>query len=332
MDEEKKAELLQEIGERRGKVEEEFDRLFDNQDHPLWEGMAYYPLAGGKKVRPFLTMVATAAMGEEEEKALPFGVALELVHNFTLVHDDIMDDDKMRRGVETLHRKEDEAHAINAGDGLFALSFRTLAEADVEGEKVRQLLTELSNSVITVAEGQEEDINFEETFEIEEEEFIEMIEKKTGQLFKVAARGGAIISDASQEDVKNMGEYGRKMGIAFQLQDDYLDLVGKEEDIGKDVGSDIVAGKRTLIVIHALQHLSQAGQDRLISILESEDNTPEEVREALDLMKKAGSLSYCKEKAKGYGEEAKKHLDILPESGYKNLLSDLVDFMIHREK
>ncbi len=325
--------LMDELEERKDKVEQTIDEIFeDGKEHPLWEHMAYYPEAGGKKVRPFLTMITTGAFNEPEEKAIPYGIAVEFVHNFTLVHDDIMDKDELRRGKKTLHRKVGESHAINAGDGLFALSFKILSETDIEGERIRMLLEELSSSVIRIAEGQEEDISFEKTLEISEDDFIEMIEKKTGYLFRASARGGAIVAGRNQEEIRKIGEYGRKMGIAFQIQDDYLDLVGDQDKIGKDVGSDIKEGKRTLIVIKALSELPDDKEERLKEILESDDNSDEEIREAIELIKEANALQYSKELAEEYAEEAKKELDVVPEGEDKELLEDLVDFMITRKK
>ncbi len=325
--------VIKELEKRRVIVDKKIKDVFKNSDkHPLWESMSYYPKAGGKKLRPFLAMISAGALGEEENKALPYGVAIELVHNFTLVHDDIMDDDEMRRGQETLHRKIGSDHAINAGDGLFALSFKLLSETDVPGESIRKLLDELASSVIVVAEGQEEDMSFEETFDISEDEFITMIEKKTSYLFKAATKGGAIIADSEEDEIEHMAEYARKMGIAFQIQDDYLDLAGDQEEIGKDVGSDIRRGKRTLMVIHALNNLSDENKKRLIEILEKRDNSKDEIKEAMDLMKSEGSLDYAKNLAAKYGKKAKEELEFLPDSEYKEILKSLVDYMINRNK
>lgn len=324
--------LMEELSERKEKVDVAISKIFEKEEHPLWEHMAYYPEAGGKKLRPFLVMITTGAFETEENKAIPYGVALELVHNFTLVHDDIMDKDEKRRGKETLYKKIGEAQAINTGDGLFALAFNELSRIDTNGEKLRTLLNELSTSVIKVAEGQQEDISFESTFDISEKEFIGMIEKKTSYLFRAATRGGAIIGGASDKQIDEMGEYARKMGIAFQIQDDYLDLIGDEEKIGKDSGSDIREGKRTLLVIKALSELPSEKEERLKMILKKEENTPEEIDEAIDLFQEAGSIDYSKDLAEKYAEEAKSHLQSLPNSEYKNLLEEVVDFMISRSR
>ncbi len=326
-------DMVEELEKRKELIEQEIEELFkDKRDHNLWELMAFYPGSGGKKLRPFLTLVSAAAFDRSEKKAIPYGLALELVHNFTLVHDDIMDQDDLRRGKPTLYRRVGDAHAINAGDGLFALAFNVLSKSDIGGDKVKELLEELSSSVLKIAEGQEEDLSFEEDLDIDEADFIEMIEKKTAYLFKASARGGAIIAGCDQEEIDHMGEYARKMGIAFQIQDDYLDLVGDEGKIGKDVGSDIQEGKRTLMVIKALENLSSDDSERLIEILEDDGNTDPEIEEAIDLLEDSGAIEYSKELAKKYAEEAKDELSIVPDSEYKVILEELVDYVIKRDR
>jgi len=323
--------LIEEMEDRKEIIEQRIEEIFEKKsEHPLWDHMAYYPGSGGKKLRPFLAMVSTGAFGKSESKAVPYGLAVELVHNFTLVHDDIMDQDELRRGRATLHSKIGDSDAINAGDGLFALSFNMLSQTDVDGEKIRRLLAELSSSVLKIAEGQEEDMRFEETFEIKEDDFIQMIEKKTGYLFSAATKGGAIIAGSREKEIEKIGEYARKMGIAFQIQDDYLDLVGEKDKIGKDVGSDIMEGKRTLMVIKSLSELPENKKDRLIDILE-EDNTQEDIKEAMDLMEDAGAIEYSKNLARTYAEEAKSELDVIPDPNYRNIFEEVVDFVISRE-
>jgi len=322
---------MAEIQRRKKIVDEEIVKIFKNKDHFMWKNMAWYPQAGGKKLRPFLAMVSCGALDGDENDAIKPGLSIELIHNFTLIHDDIMDDDDLRRGRQTLHKKEGLPTAINVGDALFALSFRLISEMDVEPVKIKQVLYEISQAVLKVAEGQEEDMRFETTFDIIEDEFIEMIEKKTSYLFQAAARCGAIVADASEEQVEMLGEYARKMGIAFQVQDDYLDLMGNQNDLGKPVGSDIKAGKRTLMVIHALQNLEDDDRNRLVEILEN-DSTQEEVDEAIDLLNKYDSIEYCRELAVEYANSAKDSIKSLQESNHKNILISLVDYMIERVK
>ncbi|MFO8110485.1 MAG: polyprenyl synthetase family protein [Thermoplasmata archaeon] len=324
-------DIYEEIGKRKTIVEDYLDELFQKKDeHILWELMSIYPMAGGKKFRPFLAMISAGAFDEEEEKALHLGVCIELIHNFTLVHDDIMDDDELRRGVETVYKREGMSSAINTGDALFALAFEVLSKTDIDVDDFKDLLCEVASSVVKVAEGQEEDMRFERSFDITEEEFIGMIEKKTSCLFQACTKGGAIVGGASKEQREHMKEYARKMGIAFQIQDDYLDLVGEQEKIGKPVGSDIKSGKRTLIIIHALGILPDKKRERLIEILNCSNNTVYEVNEAMDMLEKCGSMDYAKKTAEKYAAEAKEELKILPESKYREILDNLVDLMIQR--
>ncbi len=326
-------DMIKELEDRKELIDRKIKQLFeDKKDHQLWKSMAYYPESGGKKLRPFLTMVSTGAFGESEEKAIPYALALELVHNFTLVHDDIMDQDELRRGEPTLYRKVGDAHAINAGDGLFALAFNILTQMEVDDEKIVKLLDELSSSVLRIAEGQEEDLSFERDFDIEEDDFIQMIEKKTAYLFRASTRGGAVIAGCNEEEIEAIGEYARKMGIAFQIQDDYLDLVGDEGKIGKDVGSDIKEGKRTLMVIKALSELTGERADRLLDILEKDDNTKAEIEEAIDLFEDAGAIEYSRNLARNYASQAKAELSVVPDNEYKKILEELVDFVINRDR
>ncbi|MFO7992430.1 MAG: polyprenyl synthetase family protein [Thermoplasmata archaeon] len=324
-------DLISEMEKRKEKIDRNISDLFEESDHIIWDMMSWYPLAGGKKLRPFLTMVSAGALGGDEDRAMPVGVSLELIHNFTLVHDDIMDGDELRRGRKTLHRKENIPSAINAGDALFSLSFRELSGVDVDGETLRKIIYDISTSVVKIAEGQEEDMRFENTFDISEEAFISMIDKKTSWLFQACARCGAMVAGAEKEEIQKMGEYAKNMGIAFQIQDDYLDLIGNQDEIGKEVGSDIRCGKRTLVVIHTLSQLDGADAERLKELLDKEKNTDDEITEALDLMKKAGSLDYARSKAEMYGRKAKEDIAFLPDSIYKEILVELVDFMIKRE-
>lgn len=325
--------LMEELKRRRNKIEKDMEEIFtEKEDHLLWDHMFYYPELGGKKLRPFLAIITAEAFGESEKKAMPYAISLEMVHNFTLVHDDIMDQDNLRRGKKTLHKKVGEPFAINAGDGLFALAFKILSQTEVEDETLRRLLNELSSSIIKVAEGQQEDIAFEDTFEINEDDFMQMIEKKTAYLFRAATRGGAMIAGCEDEEIEKMGAYARKMGLAFQIQDDYLDVVGEKGKIGKDFGSDIKKGKRTLMVIKALSKLPRDKKERLIDILEKEDNDPRDIEEAIDLMRDAGAIEYAKGLAQKYAEEAKKELDVVPSREHRLLLEEVVDFMVSREK
>lgn len=318
---------------RKGDIERYLmDAFGDIRNERLKNAMVHYPQAGGKRLRPALAMISADAVKKGEgERALPFGVALEIIHNFTLVHDDIMDDDDLRRGVPTVHRAFDESTAINAGDAMFALGFNALSMLDVPDEVLREILRDVSAMVIGIAEGQQMDMDFEERNDISPEEYLEMIEKKTALMFIGAAKNGAKIAGADAELCEKMADYGKYMGLAFQIWDDFLDLNAKEEELGKPVGSDIKNGKKTLMVVYALQRLEGEERERFMEILGNEGASDEEVKEAIALMEKVDALRDAESLALDYAERAKASLDVLSDSDEKEALLDLVDYVIRRK-
>jgi geranylgeranyl diphosphate synthase type I len=259
---------------------------------------------------------------------------LEIIHNFTLVHDDIIDEDLTRRGRPTVHAMFDIPTAIIAGDALFAIGFQALAKTKVDGERLRRLLKNLSETVFMIAEGEQMDIDFENSPEVTIDAYIEMVEKKTAVLFACAAEGGAIIGGGSEKQIRDMKEYARLLGIGFQIWDDVLGLIGNEKVLGKPVGSDIRNGKRTLIVVHAMQTLGPKGRKRnvrTLNALGNEKATDEEVKRVIQLFKDIGSLDYAKSIALEYSEEAKARLACLKPSKDRDFLREIVDFSVGRE-
>ncbi len=320
------------IEARRGEIDRALMEAFDGiGEERLKKAMEHYPAAGGKRLRPALALISADAIKEGAgKKALPFGIALEITHNFTLVHDDIMDGDDIRRGVPTVHRIYGEATAINAGDAMFSLAFMKLSELDVDDSLLRALVSDVSSMVIGIAEGQQMDMDFEERTDIEPEEYLEMIEKKTALMFMNAAKNGARIAGAPREVYDRMEEYGRYMGLAFQIWDDYLDLTADEELLGKPVGSDIRNGKKTLMVIYALKRLGGKDRERFTEILGKEGASDEEVREAIELMMSVDAVQDAEKLALDYAGRAKRALDVLRDSEEKSAMLDLVDYVVRR--
>ncbi len=326
-------DIKQAIGLRKEEIESYLGDAFAGvKNERLRTAMIHYPQAGGKRLRPALAMISADAVEKGEgRRALPFGIALEITHNFTLVHDDIMDEDELRRGVPTVHKAFDEPTAINAGDAMFALAFNVLSKLDIEHSILRDILEDVSAMVIGIAEGQQMDMDFEERIDIKPEEYLEMIEKKTALMFINAAKNGARIAGAPPEVYEKMAEYGKYMGLAFQIWDDFLDLNAKEEELGKPVGSDIRNGKKTLMVVYALQRIEGDERDRFLRILGNQGASDAEVREAIALMEKANALRDAEALALDYAERAKRALDILDDSEEKEALLDLVDYVIRRK-
>ncbi|MEE9152174.1 MAG: polyprenyl synthetase family protein [Thermoplasmata archaeon] len=298
----------------------------------LRKAIRHIPMAGGKRLRPVLAMLTADAISNKGEKAIPFGVTLELIHNFTLLHDDVMDKDALRRGVKTVHVLFDEATAINAGDVLFARAFEILSTTDVNDAVLRKLVREVAEAVRNIGEGQQLDKDFENQTDISEEDYLKMIEYKTAMLFQVSVKGGAMIAGGTEEQIKAMAEYGRLLGMGFQIWDDYLDLKGDEVLLGKPVGSDIRNGKRTLIVVHALARLEGDDKNNFLRVLGDQNASLEEIRNAISLLDKAGSTTYAEQMALDFAKRSKELLKALPESEHKDLLVKITDYMVQRKR
>ncbi|AWR97108.1 polyprenyl synthetase family protein [Acidianus sulfidivorans JP7] len=298
----------------------------------LYDASIYLLNAGGKRLRP-LFLVATADLFKGDRKrAYKAAAAVEILHNFTLIHDDIMDEDTLRRGIPTVHVKWGIPLAILAGDLLHAKAFQALGDAlkGLDNEKIYQGIAEFSKSVIIIAEGQAMDMEFENRDNVTEYEYIDMIKKKTAQLFSCSAYLGGLISNASDYELELLKNFGMNVGISFQIIDDILGLVADEKELGKPVYSDIREGKKTILVIHALENASDNEKRIIMEGLGSKD---------LDKIKKAGdiikslSLDYAYSKAKYYLDAAFDNLNkIHGEEIAGKALNYLVRFTIERRK
>ncbi|ABC57243.1 MULTISPECIES: short chain isoprenyl diphosphate synthase IdsA [Methanosphaera] len=315
---------------------EEIDVVIDDslsklEPESLYESSEYLIKAGGKKFRPALTLLSCQAVGGKPEKALKAAAAIELTHTFSLIHDDIMDNDDTRRGKPAVHKVWGEPLAILAGDSLFAKSFELLsqsAEDNIAYERVVDALQVLTNSCINICEGQALDMAFEDTFNVTKDEYMNMIYKKTGDLITASTTIGAIMGGASSNEIQALRTYGKQIGLAFQIQDDYIDLTG-DESIGKPVGSDLVEGKKTLMVVYALEKANKEDHDRLVELLEANDESI--IPEAMEILEKYGAINYARSKAYDCVIESKQALSILPDSDAKDALFKLADFVFTRK-
>ena len=297
--------------------------LYDSSNH-LFK-------AGGKKLRPSLTVLSCDAVGGVLKQSFKTAAAIELIHTFSLIHDDIMDQDDIRRGNPAVHKLWGEPMAILAGDTLFSKAFETVLQTPVDNNSYKKLsdtLGVVADACIKICEGQASDMSFEGNFDVNEDQYMEMIYKKTGALIAAATKCGAIMGGASDEVIDVMEEYGKLIGLAFQIQDDYLDVVSDEASLGKPVGSDIVEGKMTLMVVKTLSDASNDDRERLISILK--ENNPEHIGEAIDLFNKYGSIQYAHDVAQGNVNRAKELLEILSDSEAKHALMLIADFVLER--
>ncbi|AXV38882.1 short chain isoprenyl diphosphate synthase IdsA [Methanobacterium sp. BAmetb5] len=288
--------------------------------------------AGGKKLRPSLVVLSAEAVGGQVKSALKTGAAVELIHTFSLIHDDIMDQDEKRRGKPSVHVLWGEPTAILAGDTLFSKAFETVMRSEEDGVPAPTILPALNavvDSCVKICEGQALDMGFAERNDVTEEEYLNMIFKKTAALIAAATKAGAIVGGGTHEQIEALSEYGRLIGMAFQIQDDYLDVASSEEDLGKPVGSDIVEGKMTLLVVNALARASEEDHNRLLTILKEEGD--EHVSEAMEIMEKYGSIEYAWQVAQEDVNQAKQLLrDVLDDSPAREALLLIADFVLQR--
>jgi len=297
----------------------------------LRAAMAHYPAAGGKRLRPLLATISCEAVGGDYRKAVPFGVALEIVHNFTLVHDDVMDEDETRRGIRTVHAQWGVPEAILAGDALFARAFELVPETRLPGEDALRLTQVLANSVRLLAEGQQMDMEFERARDISARDYMRMIELKTAVLYSAAAKGGAIVGGATKKQEDALFEYGRLMGLGFQIWDDVLDLRSDQQTFGKPVLNDIRNGKKTLIVISALEDLRGQQRRDLLRALGNRRATQSQLVRARDLLEEVGAVDHAVRVANQLVEDAKARLSALRPSPHKEVLERLADYMVTRK-
>ena len=295
----------------------------------LYDATAHIPLAGGKRLRPVMALITCEMVGGDSEKAVPFATALETIHNFTLVHDDVMDDDDLRHGVDACHTIYGLSTAILAGDTLFAYAFEMITDCDIEDGIKADLVKNVAYVVRKIAEGQQMDINFEKEETVDTNEYLEMIRLKTSILFGAAVYGGAKIGGTSEKEARKLEEMATNVGLGFQIWDDYLDATASKEILGKPSGSDIRQGKRTLLVIETLNRADENDRKRLIDILDSK-NTDKEIKEAVNIMNRSGALEECHKQANEYLEDAKKTLSSYPQSEARELFEELLKYMVTR--
>lgn len=329
---ETKLEVIEILKRYSADIDQEITRALETVDpETLLQASEHLVKAGGKKLRPALAVLSAEAVGGNVQCALKTGAAVELIHTFSLIHDDIMDQDDKRRGKPSVHVLWGEPMAILAGDTLFSKAFETVMKSEEDGvtaEKILPALQTVVDSCVKICEGQALDMGFAERLDVSEGEYLMMIFKKTAALIAAATKSGAILGGGTPEQVEALAEYGRLIGMAFQIQDDYLDVASSEEDLGKPVGSDIVEGKMTLLVVHALSQADEKDTERLITILKEEGD--QNVSEAVDILEKYGSIQYAWQVAQEDVNQAKSLLDILDDSPAKDALILLADFVLER--
>ncbi|MCE4605867.1 MAG: polyprenyl synthetase family protein [Desulfurococcales archaeon] len=318
-------------------INRELDRVTRGFPENVYNAARHLLLAGGKRVRPSLTLTYARMLGGEEgeDSALPFAVSVELLHNFTLIHDDIMDKDEFRRGVKTVHTVFGENIAILAGDLLFAISFENaLSNEKVQPENRVKAVNLLSQASRIVAEGQALDVSFEESWDVKLEDYLDMIYRKTGALIEAATGMGALAVTQNDGIVRNARIYGKNIGIAFQLRDDVLGVFGDPSKTGKPIYSDIARAKKTVLILYALSNLNIDESERLKEILEGKTTDIELLKEAAGLIEKSGAKEYALNLAYKYSKDAIEMVEktnAVDEDARKALV-EFAKFVVEREK
>ena len=327
------ADLITSIMEVKPLIEERIENSLKASRHErLGNAMMHLIEGGGKRMRATLPWLVGKAVGDTHSGLLDIGAAIETVHNFTLVHDDIMDDDDLRRGRNAVHVEFGMPTAINAGDAMLAIAFERLVQAEnLEAEYVAPLVNRIAWMVRRVSEGQQLDIEFEDRLEVSEDDYLEMIEGKTAVMFWICAEIGARISGADDEIIQLMADWGKALGLCFQLMDDVIDVLSDSDTLGKPAGSDIAQGKRTLMIIHALRQPDSPVKDRLLAVLGKGDSVDAEaLADGLAALAELGSVDYAKTMAEDFHKEAHACLNRLEDNPALRALRELTDFQLAR--
>lgn len=308
------------------------DYLRQGSPKILYDAARHLPMAGGKRLRPAISMLSCEAVLGNIENVIPLAISIELIHNFTLVHDDIMDKSKLRRNTPTVHTQYGEPTAIIAGDLLFTKSFEVIHNFNGDPSIFKRINYNLVERIREVCEGQQLDMEFEKRNDVTEEEYFDMIEKKTSALFMLAAEGGSILGGGTEDQNIGLRNYGKYLGLAFQIRDDFLDMSSDVNTLGKDIGNDIRNGKKTLIAVHSINKASGSDKQLIDKIFGNDNASEEDIKKVYKLFTDIGSLDYAKKTAYKFCDEAKKSINILNDTDAKSVLIELADYSINREK
>lgn len=301
---------------------------FPSQPVSLYEPNRYFLQLSGKRIRPVLCLMGNELFDEINKDSWPVATAIELFHNFTLIHDDIMDKAPLRRGMQTVHEKFGESTALLAGDVMLVAAYDYLNK--ISGKYLYSIINLFNRTAREVCEGQQLDMDFEKSSDVQFEAYLNMISLKTSVLLAASLKMGAILGGAGERNQNLVYEFGRKLGLAFQVQDDYLDAFGDPEKFGKQVGGDILANKKTFLLIHALETASSQQKFRLRQLLRGND--PKKVDEVLTIFRDCGVDDWANELKEKYIREAFEHLeDVAVLSKRKEPLKQLAFFLTQRQ-
>lgn len=312
-------------------IEKELGNLgFPQTPSTLYEPQRYILSGKGKRVRPVLSLLACGLCGAKPNQAIHAGLAVELIHNFTLIHDDIMDQAESRRGNQTVHKKWDLSTAILSGDGMFVQACMQLQKMP-EQINLKRANDIFLNGINDVCEGQALDMEFEDRLEVHVDEYIEMIGGKTAALISVSLMLGGLAAGAGEETVEKLDHLGRSLGLAFQIQDDLLDVIADPEKFGKKQGGDICEGKKTFLMVKTLEACTVEDKKWLLRCMKGGSVSPGNVDEVISLYQKYNIPKFAESEVERYYSDAEQVLLTFDDSVYKRDLNQLITFLKNRE-
>ncbi|MCH8973398.1 MAG: polyprenyl synthetase family protein [Thaumarchaeota archaeon] len=296
----------------------------------LYKAAAYLIVNGGKRLRPYMVVKSCQVLGGKTKEAMTAAGAVEMVHNFTLVHDDIMDNDEMRHGVPTTHKRFGIPIAILAGDVLFSKAFQVVSKANLPSKSISELVSRLSKACVDICEGQLLDIKMAESKKIPtQNKYIKMISKKTAALFDVSCSMGAICAKSKSKDISNLSSFGKNLGIAFQITDDLIGVMGDPKVTKKPVGNDLREGKKSLPILLAIKKAKGKNKKIILHAFGNQKAKKKEIEDAVLVIKSLGIEKSVRGQALRYAEKAKKSLNSYSGTS-KNELISLLDFVVKR--
>lgn len=305
---------------------------YERKPKSLYDPIEYVLAAGGKRIRPSFVLMAYNLFHDDVDRILPVATALETYHNYTLLHDDLMDKADMRRGRPTVHKKWDDNTAILSGDTMLVLAYEHLAKCDTK--YLKPALDLFTETALEVSEGQQFDMEFETRNDVAEEEYIEMIRLKTSVLLACALKMGAVVAGASDADANALYAFGEKVGLAFQLQDDLLDVYGDPKVFGKAIGGDITSNKKTFMLINAFNRADAGTRAELERWTTATEFDPaEKIAAVTEIYNRLGIDKLSEQRIKEYFEQSRQHLDELSVSDdRKAVLREYTERMMNRKK
>lgn len=314
------------------RIEEEVSTLrFQSPPKSLYEPIEYILSLGGKRIRPALTLMACNIYSDEIENAIQPALGLEVFHNFTLLHDDLMDEADKRRNQPTVHKVWNANTAILSGDAMLTVAYQLMGTT--EAAHLKEVLDLFTQTALEICGGQQYDMEFESRMDVSEEEYIEMIRLKTAVLLACALKTGALLGGASLEDANNLYEFGINIGLAFQLQDDLLDVYGDTATFGKNIGGDILCNKKTFLLINALKHASEEQRNTLdFWIDQKEFDAAEKIKVFTSIYNDLGLRQLTEEKIQKYYDKSVTNLAALQVAPEKlEILRSVCDQLMHRQ-